>query len=247
MAVALRSNSTYAPGTATTSHVISTPTGFQAGDLLVVALTNPVAAGITPPSGWTEIADANTTGSPSGYDYYFAWKIAAGTEGSSQTFTAATSGRPAGGMFAFSGVASSSTINTSAVLDQGSTAGTSYTTTSITPSVDNCLIAAFYYGYKGSAGTLSFTPNGSWSESADIPNTANGAALELQVLSQGTAGAVQGTATSSANSFRVSVILAIAPSVASSSIKTIEGLAKASVKTVEGLAIASTKTILGLS
>lgn len=247
MAVAFRSNSTYTPGTATASHAVSTPTGFQAGDLLIVALTNPVNASITPPAGWTEIVDQMTTvGFALDYNAYLAWKIADGTEGSSQTFTSTSSGRPAGGMFAFSGVDQTTPVNTSDK-NQQTGSGIAYTTATITPSVDNCMVAVVLFGYKGSAGTLSFTPNASFTEQADIPNTANGAALEFQTLLQTTAAAVSGSGTASTTTDRFSVILAVAPAVAAaSSIKTVEGIAKASVKTVEGIAIASVKSIEGI-
>lgn len=247
MSVAIRSNSTYAPSTATSSHAVPTPTGFQAGDLLLTVLTNPVNGSFNALTGWTELADYFTAaGDVNRFDAYVAWKIATGSEGSSVTFTGSTTSRPAGGMVAISGANTSTPINASAGNDQ-TTTGTAYTTASITPTVDNCLIIAIFFGYLATAATLSFTPNASFTEQADIPNTSNGAALEIQYEAQTTATAVSGSATASSTSRRYSFILAVAPPTTTTAIKTVEGLAKANVKTVLGLAIANVKTIEGLA
>lgn len=246
MAVAFRSNSTYAPSVGTTNHAVSTPTGFQSGDLLITAFTNPVNATITPPSGWTEVFDGLTLGGPNNFDRYLAWKIADGTEGSSQTFVSTVSGRPAGVMAAFSGVDQTTPIE-QATETTPSGAGTAYTTGTITPTKDNCMILVLLYGYISAAGTLSFTPDASYTERFDIPNTNNGAGIEGQTLLQTSAAAATGTGTASTSVTRYDVILAIRPAATSSAIKTVEGLAKASVKTVQGLAIASVKTIEGLA
>lgn len=65
-----------------TSHVIPLPTGYQAGDLLLLAISNNNTGTITDPSGWTQLVSYNTAFASKVW-----WKRATGNEGTSVTVT----------------------------------------------------------------------------------------------------------------------------------------------------------------
>lgn len=96
-----------------TSHAIPVPAGISSGDLLLATVqfnggANDVGTW-TPPSGWTTVVGYTTRP-----NNIVAYKIADGTEGSTQTFTSSGSGKSQGIMWAYSGAAYDSTAGSAA-------------------------------------------------------------------------------------------------------------------------------------
>ena len=92
--------------TSTTSHVVSLPTGYAAGDLLLIMFVVHSSTATTP-SGWT-LVDTNGVNSNSDNAYIFA-KLATGSEGSSVTITTSASNLASGISVAITGARSSLT------------------------------------------------------------------------------------------------------------------------------------------
>ena len=85
---------------------LAMPSGITAGELLVMVLVLSEGGPRTPPSGWTEIFDANFNASSA--QIYACAKIAAGSE--TATRPSGTSGSYAGTVFRVSGADTSSTV-----------------------------------------------------------------------------------------------------------------------------------------
>jgi hypothetical protein len=112
--------------TAGTSHVVTLPTGIQAGELLLVFIDKgSTAATFNALAGWTELLDENLA---NGIAILYRW--ADGTEGASITLTSSASTRSARIAYRIAGAANPGTTPP--------TLGTVGTGTSTTPNPGNC-------------------------------------------------------------------------------------------------------------
>lgn len=73
---------------ASTSHVVTLPSGVGAGNLLLIFIATDVDDALTPPSGWTELSDLSVSSSA---QCGVAYRIADGSEGASATYTSSAS------------------------------------------------------------------------------------------------------------------------------------------------------------
>src|SRR5688572_29479437 len=160
-------SSTTATGTGN-SVVISKPSGTVSGDLLVAGVMFEKGTGVTTlsaPAGWTLLLRTNQVGDIGMQTYY---RIADGTDGASFTFTLNNSPKWAAGISRISGVDQVGPIHVSAGGSSGGTASTSVVAPSITTTIPNTLILAFFTNKHQS------TYTGVSTERYDVPNTANG-------------------------------------------------------------------------
>ena len=193
MAVALQGTPSVYEGASVTSAVIPYPTGVTAGELLLVVVTESAStASTTNPGGWTLARAQNgPTSSPSTSVWY---KIAAGTESGSVTFTTnATAGRVTGTMTRWSGVDNTTPMDATAVGANSGTASTFNTPTITTVTANAMLVHAVSINASSSADID--TPSG-----MTMVTGSTGTGRRQRVLSQvqATAGA-SGTKTFSLN------------------------------------------------
>jgi hypothetical protein len=212
MAVAVRASST-PTSSATTTLVVNVPAGVQNGDTLIMLVVVAGAAHTPTQASWTQL-DAGTTG-PSVATF---WRIAASEPGSYNVTIPATN-NSTGVMIAYSGAHATTPINQHGALNR--TTVTPVTATTITPSVDNCMIL-FACG-EGSTAAIT-TPAGYNSEQ----NGLGGGSLlvVLADLLQTTAtatGSVTGAIAGSQNAY--SGLIAIAPPAAGGTTYTKTGFA----------------------
>jgi hypothetical protein len=80
--------------TAATSQAINLPASIRKGDMLLAIVRNAVACTYTWPAGWTELHDASDDGDDD--ETTTAWRESDGTDGSTVTITATSSGKFAG-------------------------------------------------------------------------------------------------------------------------------------------------------
>lgn len=206
----IRSASTYAPAVATSTHVINTPAGAAAGDILAIFAIWPSNSGIpaiTPPTGWTEHIEFSVLATNQ-FGLYCATRRVDGTEGSTLTFTGSLSDRPVATVICIK--------DTDAVSWSGYTYdtadGTAYTGPSSTPSVNNSLILAMFGSFAGGASTLSYTAGGgSFTEYSDTENPNNHCAVEVQQYLQAVAASISATATASVAAGRSGTALVFDP------------------------------------
>jgi hypothetical protein len=138
----------------TAGQAISTPASVAVGEILVTLIVNDANTYPTAPSGWTtlgEVDNGTSSGSspfrPHTSVYY---RVADGTEGSSQTWSFNTSAYPTGDanvkaiMFAFTGGHTTTPIQGSEWSTSTTTATTSALThPSVTPGVNGCGLILF--------------------------------------------------------------------------------------------------------
>lgn len=162
-----------------TSLVINKPTGTVEGDLMVAVMAaSDTADGWTGDTGWTEIADQGTV--PSTPTLRVAYKVATASEGSSYTFTVATS-RPLGGCIVTYRYAAYDTIAGAFV-----TAANPLVLTSISPSASqSCLIAC---GARGAISTTLGTPTSMTARVTDADATAPSYTVCDQTVAKGPTG-----------------------------------------------------------
>lgn len=102
MAIAFVDKTNGKDSTAATNHVLSRPSGTSTGNLLLAYIFLAEDEVITAPAGWTNIFTiGETPGNDSGQ--YFWWRIAAGGDPSTWTFTTSASRQAVFGMSAWSG------------------------------------------------------------------------------------------------------------------------------------------------
>jgi hypothetical protein len=230
MAVAFRSVSQGADGnfTADASPAINAPAGVQDGDLLLYAVVTDSDHTIANvPTGWTQVGTTQAIAVTDSCLSVF-WRIAA-SEGASYTFSTpgdlfstVESGR--GIMLAYSGAHQVSPINTT---NQSANANAaSHTSAEITPSVNDCMIVAFFGADSPDtqAGTASGDPTPT--ERADVVNSTLGWAYAEEYL-QGTAAAVDLSVDVAATDSAGNIILAIAPAAAGTPVTIEPGLGSA--------------------
>lgn len=161
-------NITSGSATAGTSLTVNKPTGVVAGNMLFAHIGWEKAAGTptggisTPPSGWTLVADENTTNQASAVYY----KIAGSSEPSDYTWSGidTSDGDQKFGIIAdFPGQAVDTPLNASNSSSQNSTS--TATVSTITPSIANCAIIltfccrniATFSGYALATSSPTFT------------------------------------------------------------------------------------------
>ncbi|MBI3502200.1 MAG: T9SS type A sorting domain-containing protein [Bacteroidetes bacterium] len=179
-----------------TSVSLNRPGTVKQNDLMAVHLSaaNTVTgSGATPPAGWTLIRfDLEASGIGS-WLYY---KIAGVSEASTYTFSVSSGINLMGNIMAYSGINTTTPLQTSAGASVPS--GTSYTTPSITTTSDSELVIAFYTSYQ----QTSFTPNANTNERYDYNNAQNHwktiSADDFILSPTGATGSVTATASSAA-------------------------------------------------
>lgn len=182
-------STSYVPSVATSSHVINVPAGVVDGDILIMFMSAPAnvsTPAITPPAGWTTLWD---TAVSTAFRTYCAYRIAS-SEPTSYTWTTSVTTRPAAIMFAVegSGVAPTASNFTSA------TSSTSFPSPSVSTTSDETLVVALN-GSPNTGGTQSFTPDGAFTEFADVENTNNHACVEVGYVVKTPIGSISSTAT----------------------------------------------------
>jgi hypothetical protein len=204
--IAFRSATSIAMDPASTSWIGNKPSGTADGDLLIAQLGADRDLSVTTaPSGWTLLHDVlmTTTADVEMWIYY---KIAA-SEGASWTWTMGSSFRGTVGIAAYQNVDQTTPIDTSDFNPQ-TASGTSHATPSITPSVANCMLCAFYLI---DVAANSWTEPSGMTERWDVtphPNSSQ-SAMMADVLH--TTGAVSKTATSSGTDNAVTALVALKP------------------------------------
>ena len=142
------------------------PSGTVDGDLLVVGLMLDKGSdvSITPPSGWTLIRRTDS-GSNNGMATYY--KVAGASEPADYDFGLSGGSSWAIGISRINGFDTSDPVDVS----QGDTGGSGdVDAPSVTTTVSNTLVLAFYTNKKGAT----YTPDGGTSEQYDDPNTSDG-------------------------------------------------------------------------
>jgi hypothetical protein len=161
MAIARRAITVISSATGN-SVVVNKPTGTVNGDLMLAVFlhaTGTTDVNLSAPAGWTMIGTAGINGDLNGKAWY---KVAA-SEGASYTFTSSPSNVCAIMIASYSGVNTSSPINTSA---QNYPAATSATCSiSVTTTLTNCMLVMFALADTGATETLTWT--GSMTEFQD--------------------------------------------------------------------------------
>ena len=148
---------------ATTSLVLPRPTGTVAGDVLVAAITVRNAPTITPPAGWTLVRRTVRSGSFS--QAVFVHAVGAG-EPATNTFTLSIARTAIGTIAAYSGVDTANPIVANSGL--GTSASTSITAPSLTTTVANTHLVAFF----GTAGAIGISPPAGMTERIEVASPA---------------------------------------------------------------------------
>ncbi len=211
MAVAFDAVAT-SSGAASLNVVLTKPAGLVVGELMVALFTQGVAVGTddvnTAPSGWTYVGKIFST---EGEMLYFSWKVADSGDVAASNFTWAMTASHVyhGHIASYTGAHTTAPFPTSAHYALNTnTASTTATTSTITPTVDNCLIVGYWAMGSGSA---------TWNLDGTLASRYNASLQSLPVtfgdVLQGTAAAVSkvSTITGSAQT-TAKAILAIAPS-----------------------------------
>lgn len=146
MAVAFRSIATNAPSGSATDTVITKPTGAADNDILIAAIYVENDVAITPPAGWTQIADVDHAAAT--YDLWVYWKRAA-SEGASWTWSHSAAWE-LGAVAAYSGCTTSGDPQ-----DATATTATGTSTSGIAPSIttttDNSMLVVIFASFEGIA------------------------------------------------------------------------------------------------
>jgi hypothetical protein len=197
-------------GTASTSLVLTKPASLAVGELMLAVATQGVSSAgdavTTPASGWTTSAVQKNVEAES---TFWAWKIADSGDVAASNFTwTMNNARVYHGHIArLSGADGTTPVNQSDL--RATSSSTSHTTGSITPSVDNCMIVAYFVTGSGSV---------VWSLDATLTSRYSASLQSLPAcygdVMQTTAAAVTKTSTFSAGSSNAAnvLIFAIAPS-----------------------------------
>lgn len=216
MAVAFRSASN-ATANASTSLVLPVPAGVQDGDLLIAFLTialDNTSNDFSTPTGWT-LLDDSVANPPGGSRSANFWKIASSEPANYTWNVAAGADDWAGVMVAYSGADQTTPINQHAGTTSGAIEQTGVTS-SITPTVDNCMIVGMF-GEDGSntGGAGSWTAGGSETVRQQTQEATNFTTSAVEDILQGTAAAITVSATYTnsplTNSMMSKHIVAIAP------------------------------------
>jgi hypothetical protein len=205
--IALRgvSTATSATGTKAKTLTIATPAGVQAGDVMIAAITVRSSATVTPPAGWTPVRQSVSGGDLRQATYV---SVAAAPVPASAGFVLKTKSVVAGAIAAYSGVDTTTPVETSG-------AKINLSSTSITaPSVTSTIPGSMLVGVFGTAINATVTPATGMVEQADI-RTGSGpkkVAAELADETLAAAGAT-GTrvATASAAAVNIGTVVVLRP------------------------------------
>ena len=208
MAVELRGTPTHGDSGSGTL-TISTPTGVQAGDLLIAAIVSSLDG--STPSGWT--LSRSSSKSEAGY-FKTLYRVATSSEPSSHSF-AGLGASQAGTISAFSGVDSAAPHNAYATPTGAASGTSSLSSPGVTTTVDGCLILRLF-GLRANNASRSVTPPASHTDIYDqmvLPELGSdyigGEASHLTQISAGATGTA--SATASANVTYDAHTIAIAP------------------------------------
>lgn len=157
-------SSATAVGTAAAA-TVARPSGTVSDDLLVVGITFEKGSSetVTPPAGWTLIRRTNLANNAGMATYY---KFAGASEPVSYGFGIQVGGKWAIGISRITGVNTSNPVDVSGAQTGGSS--TSVTAPSVTTTVPNTLVLAFYTNRKAAT----FTAAAGTTERYDAPNKA---------------------------------------------------------------------------
>lgn len=148
---------------------VDKPTGTQAGDILIAALSFEKGSlvAITPPSGWALIPGSRINGgTDNGAAMYE--KVAGGSEPANYTFTLTENPKRAGGIARYSGGDAEDVVDV--VATSSGASSQSHVAPSVTTSGDERRVLVYHACKK--PGT--YTPAGGTTERWDAPNTAEG-------------------------------------------------------------------------
>jgi chitodextrinase len=168
--IAMRAAS-FAATTATTL-VIPVPAGTQAGDVMLAVVADRGQPNVVAPSGWSNVRkDQNSTT----MGQWIFVKVAGSAEPASYTFTLSASQAAAGGILSYTGVNTSSPIDTSG--GQSNASSMAVTAPSITTSVPNALVVGFF----GIASAATITAPAGMSERGEQASTAGSFKVDSEV------------------------------------------------------------------
>jgi len=192
------------------SIMVSRPTSLASGDVMIALITyrgGDTISVSTVPAGWTEITSRDD-GASLGMHIYR--KVAGGSEPASYTWTLSSGNRAAGAILAYRGVDTTSPILTFGSQING--ASTSLIAPSITTTVANTMLVAFY-GVPNDQ-NVTIAPPGAMTERFEVSTGAgpNGLVAEAAEAAQAASGAT-GTrvATASASRSSIGMLVALRP------------------------------------
>jgi hypothetical protein len=210
VAVAFATKAAAQSSASATSVPLTHPASLAAGDLMLAYFLDHALADTSAlsaePSGWSAAVRQRVNVADNDCTQWWSWKVATAGDvaagSSTWTFSAAQAWHTPG-VIRYTGADTTSPINQSAV--NAPAAGSSQPTSSVTPTVDNCLIAAFFGLGSGSA---------TWTLDASLTSRYN-ASLQSLVITCGdviqpTAAAVTKTSTTSGQAATM-LIAAIMP------------------------------------
>lgn len=211
MPVALRSAST---GTATASGAVSVsaPAGVVSTDLLIAVHFEDLfgtTAAMTAPSGFTQVGTTHTGGTTTpGSAHVKVWQ-APGSQTAPYSFgqddTSAIT------VLAISGQDGTTPINITPVYASTASSQALATTSSITPTVNGCLVVAGF-ATTANSGTPTWTPPGGYTEQSDLfPSFVTAEVATLIQATAGATGALTATCSVTTVNEHVAVAFAIAP------------------------------------
>lgn len=202
MAVAFRS---FATGTKTggtgLNLTINVPAGTTDGDCMLAFVLTGTATTAATQASWTTLD--SQTGGPTVKSF----SRIASSEPASYTFTVVDAQASIGGIVTYSGSHATTPVNQHAAFNR-LTSTTNVSATTVTPSVDACMIV--FIG--GSGAGASMTPPSGYTERVDVDNGGGGLNIEFAELLQTTATATGTvTATNNASANTQATVVAIAP------------------------------------
>jgi myo-inositol-hexaphosphate 3-phosphohydrolase len=157
-AVIRESSSTVVNSTATATVTVPTPTGTVAGDVLVACLAvnggTVTSSGV--PTGWRPLASVTAISNPHVFGYY---KVVAGTEPASSTWTMSGAVLNGAGIARYSGVDTSSPLAATTSTATGASA-TSAVLPGITTQADNAMLVGCLGVNSSSTGVTLTSPTG---------------------------------------------------------------------------------------
>jgi hypothetical protein len=158
-------------GTTSTNLVLTAPSGITAGELLLLIVCDDYANTAThfnAVTGWTKLGESGSA-TPDAYIGVY-WRIATGTEGSSQTVTSTAAAYWLGWYLRISGADTTAPINAQSFAISSATGVNPHVIPQITTTVDKCL-AIYGLSFDGGDGAL-FSVASPWTESAEQTNGA---------------------------------------------------------------------------
>ena len=203
----LRAFSSGSNNASTTSITLTRPAGTVAGDVMLASLSVRGTSTVTAPAGWALIRTDTYTASLRMHSY---WRLATASDPASWTWTFSGSRLAAGTIHAYSGVNTTTPIDASGGQAASTTSATA-TAPSITTTVSNTRLVAFFANMSNST----WTPPAGFAERADLVGTSSSqfTSLESADIARPTAGATGAvSATATASSGNVAQAIALRPS-----------------------------------